>query len=74
MLVFSRAIDIYVGKIKGYAGVPEQMSMRQEVMKGELKVLITGIINEQLEKWTMERRRALGKLEEAQPEPVQQPE
>lgn len=46
MLVFARAIDIYVGKIKGYAGVPENMNMRQEIMKGELKVLITGIINE----------------------------
>ena len=36
-------------------------------MKGELKVLISGIINEQLEKWTKERRRALGKPEEMEP-------
>ena len=29
--------------------------MRREMMKGELKIFITGIINEQLQKWAVER-------------------
>jgi hypothetical protein len=48
MLVFARAIDIYVGKVKGYRGVPEQVGKRQEAMKGKLKEMVTGIIKDQL--------------------------
>lgn len=48
MLIFARAIDIYVGKVKGFRDVPEEQFMRREMMKGELKELINGIIKEQL--------------------------
>ena len=55
MLLFARAIDIYVGKVKGFRDVPEDQYTRREMMKGELKQLITGIIKEQLQKWAIER-------------------
>ena len=28
LLVFARAIDIYIGKVKGFKGVPEEMDKR----------------------------------------------
>ena len=48
---FVRAIDIYMGKVKGFKDVPEEQLLRQETMKAELKLLIRTIITDQLEKW-----------------------
>jgi hypothetical protein len=43
---FVRAIDIYMGKVKGFKDVPEEQYMRQETMKAELKLLIRMIITD----------------------------
>lgn len=51
ILEFSRAIDFYTGKVKGFRNVPEQPEVRQETMKAELKLLIRKIITDQLDKW-----------------------
>lgn len=48
---FSRALDFYQGRVKGFQGVPEQAALRHETMKAELKLLIRAIVEEQLEKW-----------------------
>lgn len=71
LMVFSRAIDIYVGKIKGFKDVPEEQFMRKELMKGELKVLIANIISEQLNKWAKERISKAGKTVEQKKTPSQ---
>ena len=73
MLVFSRALDIYVGRVKGFRDVPEEMNMRKEYLKGELKVFIANIIGEQLQKWALERINKAGKkVEPKAPSPVKQ--
>ena len=48
---FSRAIDIYTGKIKGFKDVPEDQYMREETLKGDLKIRIRNIITVELERW-----------------------
>lgn len=44
LLLFARAIDIYIGKVKGFKGVPEDINIRQDYMRGELKIMIKNII------------------------------
>lgn len=44
--LFQRAIDIYIGRVKGFKDVPEEQYMRQETMKAELKLLIRNIITQ----------------------------
>lgn len=51
---FSRAIEIYTGQIKGFKEVPEDMEMRQQQMKGQLKLFVRTIITDQLDKWNQE--------------------
>lgn len=53
--LFQRAIDIYIGRVKGFKDVPEEQFMRQETMKAELKLLIRNIITQQMEMWAVER-------------------
>lgn len=52
---FTRAIEIYTGQVKGFKDVPEDTEIRQEQMKGQLKLFIRTIIFEQLDKWNMEQ-------------------
>jgi hypothetical protein len=52
---FARAIEIYTGKIKGFKDVPEDQYLRQETMKAELKLFISNVVTEQLEKWSAEK-------------------
>lgn len=51
---FSRAIDIYTGKVKGFKDVPEEVELRQEQMKGQLKLFVRTIITDQLDIWNQE--------------------
>lgn len=60
---FSRAVEIYTGQIKGFKDVPEEQELRQEQMKGQLKLFIRTVITDQLEKWNMEKEEASGSVE-----------
>ena len=42
--VFSRAISIYKGKVKGYRGLLDHSFLRENILKGELKLLVKEII------------------------------
>lgn len=52
---FTRAIEIYTGQVKGFKDVPEDQEMRQQQMKGQLKLFIRTVITDQLERWNEER-------------------
>lgn len=42
--VFSRAISIYKGRVKGYRGLLDNAMLRENTIKGELKLLVKEII------------------------------
>jgi len=42
--VFSRAISIYNGKVKGYRGLLDNSFLRENLLKAELKLLVKEII------------------------------
>lgn len=44
--VFSRALDLYKGKVKGYAGLPDNPREREIKLKGEIKLLVREIIQQ----------------------------
>ena len=41
---FARAIDIYIGKIKGFKNVPEEEEIRLAMLKAELKIIVQNIV------------------------------
>jgi len=48
--VFSRALDVQRGKVKGFAGIPDNMEIRNLMLKAELKLIIRDIIIQVIEK------------------------
>ena len=48
--VFSRALSIYKGKVKGYSGLPDNAYLRENFLKAELKLLVKEIIYQVIEK------------------------
>lgn len=48
--VFSRALNIYKGKVKGYQGLPDNTYLRENFLKAELKLLVKEIIYQVIEK------------------------
>jgi hypothetical protein len=48
--VFSRALDVYKGKVKGFAGIPENMDIRDIMLKADLKLIVRDIIVQVIEK------------------------
>ena len=52
---FSRVIDFYTGKIKGFKDVPEDEDIREAMLKADLKMIIIDIVSEQLSKWRVYR-------------------
>ena len=48
---FQKALDIFDGKIKGFKGVVDETELRQETMKAELKLLVTGLIDKLISQW-----------------------
>ena len=51
-----KALDIFHGKIKGFKGVVDDLDLRKEFLKAELKILITNLIDKLIEKWKNEAR------------------
>lgn len=48
--VFSRLLDIYKGKVKGFAGIPDNATVREIQLKAGLKLCVREIICEKIEK------------------------
>ena len=48
--VFSRALDVYKGKVKGFAGIPDNMNIRDIMLKADLKLIVREIICQVIEK------------------------
>lgn len=48
--MFSRAISIYKGKVKGYRGLLDNGFLRENMLKAELKLLVKEIIQQVVEK------------------------
>ena len=48
---YQKTMDIYDGKIKGLKGVLDDKDLRQEAMKADLKLTITGLIDRLLAQW-----------------------
>eukprot|EP00347_Sterkiella_histriomuscorum_P012402 403368713 len=46
VLVFSRALDIYKGNVKGYASLPDNLDQRENKLKDEIKLLVREIIQQ----------------------------
>ena len=44
--VFSRALDLYQGKVRGYAGLPDTSYQRETKLKTEIKLLVREIIHQ----------------------------
>ena len=44
--VFSRALDLYKGKVRGYAGLPDNSYQRETRLKTEIKLLVREIIHQ----------------------------
>jgi hypothetical protein len=66
--VFSRAISIYKGKVKGYRGLQDNSFLRENFIKGELKLLVKEIIQQVVEKTKQEAERlAAETLNQAKP-------
>jgi hypothetical protein len=57
--VFSRAISIYKGKVKGYRGLLDHSFLRENILKGELKLLVKEIIQQVVEKTKLEADRII---------------
>jgi hypothetical protein len=55
--VFSRAISIYKGKVKGYRGLLDNSFLRENLLKAELKLLVKEIIQQVVEKTKQEAER-----------------
>ena len=43
--VFSRALDLYKGKVRGYSGLPDNAYQRETKLKTEIKLLVREIIH-----------------------------
>lgn len=66
--VFSRAISIYKGKVKGYRGLLDNSFLRENLLKAELKLLVKEIIQQVVEKTKQEAERlAAETLKQAKP-------
>ena len=66
--VFSRAISIYKGKVKGYRGLLDNSLLRENLLKAELKLLVKEIIQQVVEKTKQESDRIISEtLNEAKP-------
>jgi hypothetical protein len=66
--VFSRAINIYKGRVKGYKGLLDNGFLRENLLKGELKLLVKDIILQVIEKTNAESARIIADtLNEAKP-------
>jgi hypothetical protein len=57
--VFSRAISIYKGRVKGYRGLLDNAMLRENTIKGELKLLVKEIIAQVIEKTKQECDRVI---------------
>eukprot|EP00347_Sterkiella_histriomuscorum_P024298 403331615 len=51
--VFSRLLDIYKGKVKGFSGIPDNSTIREIQLKAGLKLNVREIICEKIEKTQM---------------------
>ena len=51
-----KALDIFHGKIKGFKGIVDDLDLRKEFLKGELKILITSLIDRLITKWKQEAK------------------
>lgn len=66
--VFSRAISIYKGRVKGYKGLLDNGFLRENLLKGELKLLVKDIILQVIDKTKQESDRIISQtLSEAKP-------
>lgn len=66
--VFSRAISIYKGRVKGYKGLLDNGFLRENLLKGELKLLVKDIILQVIDKTKQESDRIISQtLNEAKP-------
>jgi len=48
---FAKALEIYQGKVKGFRGVVDDINLRKDLMKGQLKVLIHTTIDRVISQW-----------------------
>ena len=44
-------VDIFQGRIKGFKGTPDNVEIRQEGMKADLKLMITALIEKITSQW-----------------------
>jgi hypothetical protein len=44
-------VDIFQGRIKGFKGTPDNVEIRQEGMKADLKLMISALIEKVITQW-----------------------
>ena len=49
--MFAKTLEIYLGKVKGLRGVPDDDYLRQFMMKGQMKVKIGEILEVVIGSW-----------------------
>ena len=59
--VFSRALNIYKGKVKGYQGLHDNTFLRENFLKADLKLLVKDIIFQVIEKTKTSQERRTSK-------------
>jgi hypothetical protein len=49
--MFAKTLEIYLGKVKGLRGVPDDDHLRHFMMKGQMKVKISEILEIVISSW-----------------------